>query len=49
MDGRRARRPVTVTSFPDVEVVTEKTERYWLVTKIAEAGEIAKEHDPRGG
>jgi hypothetical protein len=31
----------------DVEVVTEKTERYWLVTKIAEAGEIAKQRDPR--
>jgi hypothetical protein len=35
--------------FPDVEVVVEKTDRYWVVEKIGEARRVAVELDPRGG
>jgi hypothetical protein len=32
---------------PDVERVTEVTDRYWVVEKIGHAGDVAKRLDPR--
>jgi hypothetical protein len=32
---------------PDVEKVTEATDRYWVVEKIGHAGDLAKRLDPR--
>lgn len=32
---------------PDIERVTERNERYWIVEKTGEAGEAARELDPR--
>jgi hypothetical protein len=33
--------------LPQVEAVVEKTERYWVVTKIGHGGEVARRTDPR--
>jgi hypothetical protein len=33
--------------LPDIEVVVERTDRYWVVRKLGEAGEIADDTDPR--
>jgi hypothetical protein len=33
--------------WPDVELVTERTERYWIVEKVGLAGELAMAGDPR--
>ena len=33
--------------WPDVERVTARTDRYWIVEKIGVAGELAKTSDPR--
>jgi hypothetical protein len=33
--------------WPDVELVTERMSRYWIVEKTGRAGELAKEVDPR--
>jgi hypothetical protein len=33
--------------LPDVEAVTEQSERYWVVIKIGAGGEVARSADPR--
>jgi hypothetical protein len=33
--------------WPDVELVTERNDRYWVVEKVGHAGELAKSGDPR--
>jgi hypothetical protein len=33
--------------FPDVERVTERSERYWVVEKFGRAGEVADQFNPR--
>jgi hypothetical protein len=33
--------------FLDVEIVTERTDRYWVVEKFGTAGELADRLDPR--
>jgi hypothetical protein len=33
--------------FPDVERVTERNERYWVVEKFGRAGEVADQFNPR--
>jgi hypothetical protein len=33
--------------WPDVEVIVEKTDRYWVVEKVGVAGSTAAELDPR--
>jgi hypothetical protein len=33
--------------WPDVERVVERNDHYWIVEKIGQAGEIAKDADPR--
>jgi hypothetical protein len=33
--------------WPDVERVMDRCERYWIVEKVGQAGELAKEGDPR--
>jgi hypothetical protein len=33
--------------WPDVERVTERNDRYWIVEKTGEAGEVAEDADPR--
>jgi hypothetical protein len=33
--------------WPDVEKVTERYERYWVVEKTGHAGSVARSHDPR--
>ena|SRR2546423_2755624 len=33
--------------WPDVEVVTARNARYWVVEKVGRAGELAKGSDPR--
>jgi hypothetical protein len=33
--------------WPDVENVTERTDRYWIVEKIGLSAEVAKRADPR--
>jgi hypothetical protein len=33
--------------WPDVERVTARNDRYWTVKKVARAGELAKDHNPR--
>ena len=33
--------------FPEIEVVVEETERYWVVEKMGEAGDLAAKVDPR--
>jgi hypothetical protein len=33
--------------FPELEVVTEKNERFWVVEKTGTAGEVAEKADPR--
>ena len=33
--------------WPDVELVTERNERYWVVEKLGEAGRVSKSFDPR--
>jgi hypothetical protein len=33
--------------WPEVERVTERKARYWIVEKIGDAGELAKQIDPR--
>jgi hypothetical protein len=35
--------------WPDVERVTERNDRYWIVEKVGQAGELAKAGDPRTG
>ena len=35
--------------WPDVESVTERTNRYWVVEKAGHAGSVARSHDPRSG
>jgi hypothetical protein len=35
--------------LPDIEVVVERTDRYWVVRKLGEAGEVAEDTDPRDG
>ena len=32
---------------PEVEVVVERTDRYWVLEKVGEAGELAAKVDPR--
>jgi hypothetical protein len=32
---------------PEIEAVVERTERYWIVEKTAEAGDLAEKVDPR--
>jgi hypothetical protein len=31
----------------DIEIVVEQNERYWVVRKLGEAGEVAEDSDPR--
>jgi hypothetical protein len=33
--------------LPEVEAVVERTDRYWVVTKIGEGGDVARQTDPR--
>jgi hypothetical protein len=33
--------------WPDVEQVTERNERYWVVEKLGEAGRLSASFDPR--
>jgi hypothetical protein len=33
--------------YPEIEDVVERSERYWVVQKIGEAGELAARVDPR--
>jgi hypothetical protein len=33
--------------WPDVEVVTDRNDRYWIVEKFGHAGDLAKSGDPR--
>jgi len=33
--------------WPDVENVTERNERYWVVEKLGEAARVSGELDPR--
>jgi hypothetical protein len=33
--------------WPDVEEITARHERYWIVEKIGQAGRLAKQADPR--
>lgn len=33
--------------WPDVEHVTERNERYWVVEKLGEAGKVSESFDPR--
>ena len=33
--------------WPDVELVRERNDRYWIVEKVGRAGEIAESGDPR--
>jgi hypothetical protein len=33
--------------FPDIEDVVERTERYWVVEKTGQAGDLAANVDPR--
>jgi hypothetical protein len=33
--------------WPDVEIVTERNDRYWIVEKVGQAGDLAKAGDPR--
>ena len=35
--------------WPDVEGVTKRYDRYWVVEKIGHSGEMAREADPRSG
>ena len=39
--------PPRCMSFPDVERIVEKRERYWVVEKIGEAAEVAEQLDIR--
>ena len=33
--------------LPEIEVVVERTDAYWVVEKQGEAGELAEDQDPR--
>jgi hypothetical protein len=33
--------------WPDVEVVTKRNDRYWIVVKVGQAGKLVKSGDPR--
>ena len=33
--------------WPDVELVRERNDRYWIVEKVGRTGEIAESGDPR--
>src|SRR3954453_5821745 len=33
--------------WPDVEEVTARNDRYWIVEKVGQAGRLAKQADPR--
>jgi hypothetical protein len=39
--------PTDVHVFPDVELVAERNERYWIVEKFGRAGEDADRLNPR--
>jgi hypothetical protein len=47
-DGRRfAVAPSDAHVVPDIEKVVERYERYWVVEKTGDAGELAAQVDPR--
>jgi hypothetical protein len=39
--------PDTLHFYPEVEVIVDKTDRYWIVRKVGEAAGVAIELDPR--
>jgi hypothetical protein len=45
--NRFAVAPADEHVWPDVETITEKFDRYWVVEKFGYGGSLAAKHDPR--